>query len=407
MRIDSRKNWEMRPFNISLNDFEENYQGVTVTLGETKVICYAFKKPSEQSELTVTFQVLPFATKNRQEGKERKDWEKSLKKIFSSYEKAQTSLFLDCVVIKDRGSSQELSVAGGSVALSLLLQETTLLGSINCGLVQGEIFCDLSSEEEKKAEAMFQVVMDEKGNFVHLAASGDKFSGEELNLALHYSKAVLEDQIAKGKEIFIHDQQEVEEIVIATKNSGKAKEFQKMFSPLGLKVKTLLDFPEIPEVIESGRTFEENAILKAETIANLLKTTVLADDSGLMVDALEGQPGIFSARYAGPEKNDASNNAKLLANLAQVPKDKRQAQFYCALAVANPKKETLTVHGIWEGEIASIPKGEDGFGYDPLFFLPDLNKTAAELSREEKNRLSHRGKALEALKKSWPKWWSE
>lgn len=156
MRIDSRKNWEMRPFNISLNDFEENYQGVTVTLGETKVICYAFKKPSERSELTVTFQVLPFATKNRQEGKERKDWEKSLKKIFSSYEKAHTSLFLDCVVIKDRGSSQELSVAGGSVALSLLLQETTLLGSINCGLVQGEIFCDLSSEEEKRLRQCFK-----------------------------------------------------------------------------------------------------------------------------------------------------------------------------------------------------------------------------------------------------------
>ncbi|MEG2708097.1 MAG: RdgB/HAM1 family non-canonical purine NTP pyrophosphatase, partial [Vagococcus sp.] len=158
------------------------------------------------------------------------------------------------------------------------------------------------------------------------------------------------------------------------------KEFESMFKEQGYKIKTLLDYPDVPDVEETGKTFEENARLKAETIAKAFNTIVLADDSGLKVDALNGQPGVYSARYAGEMKSDAANNAKLLHELYGVPKEKRGAQFYCTLVLAAPGKESLVVVGELEGEIGSIPKGDNGFGYDPLFVMPERNQTMAELS---------------------------
>lgn len=186
-------------------------------------------------------------------------------------------------------------------------------------------------------------------------------------------------------------------VVIATRNKGKAKEFEALFSERGYEIKTLLDYPEIDEVEETGTTFNENALLKAETIAKELNTLVVADDSGLIVDALYGQPGIYSARYAGEEKNDAKNNAKLLNELADTPKNKRQAAFHCSLALAEPGKESLVIEGELKGHIAEVPRGLNGFGYDPLFYLPDKEKTMAELSQEDKNKISHRAKALMKL----------
>ncbi len=131
---------------------------------------------------------------------------------------------------------------------------------------------------------------------------------------------------------------------------------------------------------------------------------MLADDSGLIVDALGGMPGIYSARFAGEPTNDASNNAKLLHELTGVPKEKRQARFHCTLVFAEPKKESLVVEAEWPGEVGTIPRGEGGFGYDSLFYVPELGKTAAELSGEEKNKVSHRGQAVAKLKEQWEEW---
>ena len=195
-----------------------------------------------------------------------------------------------------------------------------------------------------------------------------------------------------------------DEILIATNNAGKAKEFEALFAKKGFKVKTLRDFPEIPEVEETGVTFEENARLKAETIARRLNMLVLADDSGLKVDALDGAPGVFSARYAGEFKSDAANNAKLMHELTGVSKEERTAQFHCTLALALPGKDSLVVEGEVEGIILTIPKGDNGFGYDPLFFVESKGKTMAELTQEDKNTLSHRAVALEKLDKVWDKW---
>lgn len=189
----------------------------------------------------------------------------------------------------------------------------------------------------------------------------------------------------------------LKEIIIATKNKGKAKEFEQMFSTKGYKVLTLLDFPELQDVEETGTTFEENAILKAEAIATKLAKTVIADDSGLVVDALDGKPGIFSARYSGEEKNDDANIDKVLAELESVPDSERTARFYCALAIANPNQEPVTVFGTCEGMILQERRGANGFGYDPIFFSLEKNKSMAELSASEKNLISHRAKALRKL----------
>jgi XTP/dITP diphosphohydrolase len=189
------------------------------------------------------------------------------------------------------------------------------------------------------------------------------------------------------------------EIIIATKNKGKAREFEQLFGPKGIQVRTLLDFPELDDVEETGKTFAENAALKAETISRVIGKMVIADDSGLMVDALGGKPGVFSARYAGEAKSDEANIDKVLQELASIPNEERLARFCCALAVATPNRKTLTVFGTCEGEILRERRGTNGFGYDPIFFVKEKMKSMAELSPEEKNLISHRANAIKELEK--------
>ncbi|MBM7648907.1 XTP/dITP diphosphohydrolase [Bacillus ectoiniformans] len=190
----------------------------------------------------------------------------------------------------------------------------------------------------------------------------------------------------------------MKEVIIATKNPGKAKEFKEMFSAYGYEVKTLLDYPDFPDIEETGQTFEENAILKAEAVSAATGRLAIADDSGLVIDALNGRPGVYSARYAGEAKDDQANIEKVLAELIEVPAEKRAARFYCALALAVPNEPVLTVSGTCEGQISTSQQGKNGFGYDPIFFVPSLGRTMAELSPEEKHRISHRGQAIQALK---------
>lgn len=188
-------------------------------------------------------------------------------------------------------------------------------------------------------------------------------------------------------------------VLIATKNKGKIAEFQALFKKYGMQTLSLLDFPDIEDVEETGETFEENARLKAEEISSLLHVPVLADDSGIMIDALDGRPGVFSARYAGLAKNDQDNNDKVLDELKSIPMESRTARFVCVLAVARPNKETFFVTGSCEGKIALSASGSNGFGYDPIFIPEGYSKTMAEISPEEKNEISHRGRAINELDK--------
>ncbi len=188
------------------------------------------------------------------------------------------------------------------------------------------------------------------------------------------------------------------EVVIATRNPGKFREIKAILSSLPLKFLSLEDFPDIPEVVEDGATFAENAGKKARTIADFTGRLTIADDSGLVVDALQGRPGVFSSRYAGEKATDRKRCQKLLEEMASIPEGKRQARFVCAMAVALPGGRMEVVEGECRGWITSAPRGKRGFGYDPVFFVPEFGKTMAELAPEEKNRISHRGRALEKLK---------
>jgi len=184
-------------------------------------------------------------------------------------------------------------------------------------------------------------------------------------------------------------------LVIATRNKGKIEEFKSLFSGFPISMKSLNDFGPIPEPVEDGRTFEDNAYKKAHFTARVLGFPALADDSGLTVAALGGAPGVFSARYAGEGAGDEANIRKLLKAMEGV-RD-RKAAFECVVSIAVPRGPALTYEGRCEGEISTDPGGQNGFGYDPVFFYPPLGKTFAELSREEKNLVSHRGKAVAKL----------
>ena len=183
-------------------------------------------------------------------------------------------------------------------------------------------------------------------------------------------------------------------IVLASRNKGKLKELKMLLSDLSWDVCSLFEFPGVPEVEEDGQTFVENAVKKATAVADYLKAWTIADDSGLTVDALHGAPGVFSARFAGEERDDAKNNEKLLKMLDGVPWEQRTARFHSALAFVSPEGEVWTTEGLCEGIITFEPRGENGFGYDPLFFIPDLELTMAELSDEQKNQISHRAVAM-------------
>ena len=188
-----------------------------------------------------------------------------------------------------------------------------------------------------------------------------------------------------------------QKILLATKNQNKLTEILSIFKQIPYEFQTLSDFPEIKAAEESGNSFKENAILKANYYWHRFNMPVIADDSGLVVPALNGEPGIFSARYAGEQSNYQANNEKLLANMSGLTGKKRQAFFICH-AVYKDSDNTISSEGRKDGIITIQPRGENGFGYDPIFFVPNLNKTVAQLTADEKNAISHRGSAIRKLK---------
>ena len=185
------------------------------------------------------------------------------------------------------------------------------------------------------------------------------------------------------------------DVVIATRNPDKVREIAQILEGRAGRILTMDDIDDLPEVEEDGLTFEENARKKALAVARFTGRVAMADDSGLVVDVLHGRPGVHSARYAGPDATPEKNNRKLLEELEGVPLKKRTARFVCVIAIATPSGKVFVAEGRCEGLIAREPRGRTGFGYDPLFLVPDEGKTFAELGPEVKNRISHRALALE------------
>ena len=181
-------------------------------------------------------------------------------------------------------------------------------------------------------------------------------------------------------------------IVLATNNQNKVREFRELIKGTGVEVKCLKDFGPMPEAVEDGQTFDDNAYKKSSHYARVLGLPCLADDSGLVVDALDGAPGVYSARYAGEDATDTENCDKLLREMEG--KTDRSAHFMCVLSLATPGGPALTWEGRCDGEITTERRGESGFGYDPVFYYPDFGKTFAEVSMEQKSSVSHRGRAM-------------
>ena len=444
MRHDGRQVNDLRKITIQTNVFKHPEGSVVISFGDTQVICSAtieenvppFLRGSETGWVTAEYSMLPRATntRNRRESAKGKlsgrTMEiqrligRSLRAVVDLEKLGERSIIVDCDVIQADGGTRTASITGAFVALQLainkLMQTGELsenpikehLAAISVGILEDDSYAvDLDYIEDSACQVDMNLVMTESGHFVEIQGTGEEatFDGDQLNHLLHYGKEAIESLIAYQKEALYvqntaNDAVADKTIMIATGNMGKAKEFEKMFAKAGYQIKTMKDFPELPEVQETGQTFEENARLKAETIANILQCPVLADDSGLTVDALGGMPGIYSARFAGEQKSDASNNAKLLHELTDVADENRTAQFHCTLVFAAPQKESLVVEGIWNGRIARIPRGENGFGYDPLFIVDGLEKTSAELTPEEKNEISHRGQAMKKLDGLWQAW---
>ena len=444
MRHDGRQVNDLRKIDIQTNVFKHPEGSVVISFGDTQVICSAtieenvppFLRGSETGWVAAEYSMLPRATntRNRRESSKGKlsgrTMEiqrligRSLRAVVDLEKLGERSIIVDCDVIQADGGTRTASITGAFVALQLainkLMQTGELsenpikehLAAISVGILEDDSYAvDLDYIEDSACQVDMNLVMTESGRFVEIQGTGEEatFDGDQLNHLLHYGKEAIESLIAYQKEALYvqntaNDAVADKTIMIATGNMGKAKEFEKMFAKAGYQIKTMKDFPELPEVQETGQTFEENARLKAETIANILQCPVLADDSGLTVDALGGMPGIYSARFAGEQKSDASNNAKLLHELTDVADENRTAQFHCTLVFAAPQKESLVVEGIWNGRIARIPRGENGFGYDSLFIVDGLEKTSAELTPEEKNEISHRGQAMKKLDGLWQAW---
>jgi len=188
-------------------------------------------------------------------------------------------------------------------------------------------------------------------------------------------------------------------LVVASRNKDKLKEIVLLLEGMDINVRSLEDFPELVLPPETGETFRENALIKARCVLAGTGVSALGDDSGLEVDALQGRPGVRSSRFAGERVSYEDNTKKLLAMLSGVPREERKARFVCVLALCLPKGIELTFQGTCHGEILEAPRGTGGFGYDPVFFIPEKGKTMAELDPDEKNLISHRGKAFQAVKK--------
>lgn len=189
------------------------------------------------------------------------------------------------------------------------------------------------------------------------------------------------------------------DIIFATGNAGKAREVAMMFAGMEVRVRTLKETGIHAQIVEDGRTFMENALIKAKTIAQYTDQIVLADDSGLVIDYLNGEPGIYSARYMGEDTPYDIKNTNILERMRGVPDPERSARFVCAMAAVMPDGEVIEAEGVMEGRIGHQIAGENGFGYDPIFYLPEFGASSAEITPEQKNEVSHRGKALRQMQK--------
>lgn len=435
MRIDGRSLKEIRPVKITRHYTAYAEGSVLIECGNTKVLCTAsvedrvprFLKGTGTGWVTAEYSLLPRATHTRVPREAAKGKQtgrtveiqrligRALRSVVDLEALGEVSITIDCDVLQADGGTRTASITGAFVALVDAIYSlydgygkfpiTDYLAAISMGIGDNGPMLDLCYEEDSAAVVDMNVVCTGKGKLVEVQGTGEHgtFTRDELNELLDLgesgTKALMQVQREALGEVgdLVGRENPPKAVVLATRNKGKIREFTAAFEELGFTVWNIDDIVDIVEPEEIGSTFLENAEMKALYYAEACGLPCVADDSGLEVDALGGAPGVLSARYAGDHGNDEANNQRLVEELAEVPAEERTARYQCALVWATPAGQMVSATGSCEGRIQLTPMGKGGFGYDPYFYIPKLKTTMANISMEQKQAISHRGKALRAL----------
>lgn len=416
-------------------DYTEMAAGsVLIECGRTRVICTAsvqegvppFLKGKGQGWLTAEYAMLPGATPERKarDGIKKDGRSVEIQRLIGRSLRAacdlgmlgERTVYIDCDVIQADGGTRTASITGGFVALCLAVDKLLKAGkiadspiirqvaAISVGVVDGVCTLDLEYAQDSRAEVDMNVVMTKnrkgKTGFVEVQGTGEHkcYSRTELNQLIDLAENGV-SELMETQKAALGDCADVicrkPKLVLASNNFGKLRELRAMLGDT-FDVRSMRDMGIQLEVDETGETFEENALLKAQALMDICHCATLADDSGLCVDALGGRPGVHSARYCGVHGDDEANNQLLLKELDQA-NGTRSAHYGAAIALCRPGRVPLITYGKCDGEILREYRGEGGFGYDPLFLSKDLGVTFAEADAESKNRVSHRARAIQAL----------
>lgn len=437
-RIDERENNQLRDIEIIRNYTKYADGSVLISYGDTKVICTAkiedrvpqFIKNTGQGWITAEYSMIPMATESRNQRPSFRKVDarnleiqrligRALRSVVDLSKLGERTIFIDCDVIQADGGTRTASITGSFVAMADAIYKlyksgelkkipiNNFVSAVSVGVIEGELMLDLCYEEDSRAQVDMNVIMTDDSRFIEIQGTGEEspFSRSELGGLIDLAGEGNEDIIRIQKEalgeiaIEILGMDYEKEVVVATSNKGKLKEIKEILKDTGINVLSLEDVGlENEEIIEDGWTFEHNALIKARHISKLTGKIAMGDDSGLEVDALDGKPGIFSARYSGEGATDESNRKKLLEELEGTKEDDRTARFVCAIGVHFPDGKEFTVRGECGGLITKEEYGENGFGYDSLFYVKEFDKTFAEVTADEKNSISHRGRALDKFK---------
>lgn len=426
-RADGRRSNEKRRTEIITDFVKPAYGSCLISTGGTRVICTAsveegvpsFLRGQGRGWVTAEYAMLPASTGRRKarDGikKDGRSVEiqrligRSLRQSVDMALLGERTITLDCDVLEADGGTRTASITGAYVALVLavrkLLQQGIIdknpiigqIASVSVGIVSDTPLLDLCYIEDSGAQADMNLVMNERGEFIELQGTGEgrAFTQRELNTLLSYGRKGVRELMREQRRA-VNDCAYLlpkPRLVAATGNSNKLRELRSILGGV-VEIIGMDEAGFAGDIEENGNTFEDNAILKAERVSLETGLPVLADDSGLSVDALSGAPGVMSARYAGVHGDDKKNNELLLENMQGI--ENRDCKFVCAMALALPGEKTRVVTGECAGTLLTAPRGEDGFGYDPLF-LYENGLTFAQMSEKRKNTVSHRFKAAEKL----------
>ena len=430
MRYDGRHYDELRPCEMQVGFVGTADGSCLIRCGGTRVICTAsvdegvppFLRGKGMGWITAEYAMLPASTGRRKarDGvkKDGRSVEisrligRALRQAVDRRFLGERTITIDCDVLEADGGTRTASITGGFVALccaidklmkSGKLQESPIIhqiAAVSAGVVEDVPCLDLCYEEDSAAQTDMNFIMNEEGAFIELQGTGEgrAFTHQELMEILALGEMGIRrlqqlQRSALGEKCAVIAPRRT--LVLASNNAHKIRELSEMLGDK-MQVISMREAGVTEEIEENGKTFEENALIKAKAVSKATGLCALADDSGLAVDALNGEPGVYSARYAGYHGDDAANNALLMEKMQRVPPQDRTAQFVCAMALCLPDGETQVVRGECPGLITYEPRGEGGFGYDPYFEFAN-GLTFAEMSEEEKNLVSHRARAVQLM----------